>query len=545
MEILRIENLNFTYLGRNEKALEELNLTINEGEFVTIFGQSGCGKTTLLRLLKNEVAPSGKQEGEVYCPLLSYQIGFIAQNPDSQIVTDKVWHEIAFGLENLNLDKETIKRRTAEMAGYFGITEWYERETDALSGGQKQLLNLASVLVMQPKLLLLDEPTAQLDPIAAADFIATLRKINRELGITVLIVEHRLEELLPISDRALYLENAKLLLDGEPKFVAAKLKDKPMEKALPGAARVFNLIGSEGDCPLTVREGKTFLQRAVGDRKLKSIPSKEQKNDGEIAIEANDLWFRYSRDEKDVLKGFDIKVAKQEIFCILGSNGAGKTTALNVLSGVDKAYKGKLNIFNKDIKQYKSNNLWRGNLAYLPQDCASVFIKTTLEEDFNALLKAFDVSEAERKQRIETISERLGITELLQFNPFDLSGGELQRCAFAKILFSNPKILLLDEPTKGLDAVSKTKLRELLYQLKSEGRTIVIVTHDIEFAAETADRCALFFNGSLIGSESPKYFFSGNYFYTTIASRISRDIFSDTILCEQVASAFKEIKNER
>ena len=325
--------------------------------------------------------------------------------------------------------------------------------------------------------------------------------------------------------------------------MAAKLKDKPMEKGLPGAARIFNLIGGEGECPLTVREGKAFLQKAVGGKKIK--PSAEQalqEDEKELVVEANGLWFRYGRDEKDILKDFNIKVKKQEVFCILGSNGAGKTTALNVLSGVDRAYKGKLNILNKDIKQYKSNSLWRGNLAYLPQDCASVFIKTTVEEDFDALLKAFDIPSAERSKHIKEIADRLGITELLQYNPFDLSGGEQQRCAFAKILFSDPKILLLDEPTKGLDAVSKSKLRELLQQLKNEGRTIVIVTHDIEFAAETADRCALFFNGSLIGSESPKRFFSGNYFYTTTASRISRDIFTDTILCEQVASAFKEQK---
>lgn len=221
MALLQIENLSFRYPKSERLALDSVTLNIHAGDFVVVCGESGCGKTTLLKLLKRELAPAGEKNGSIsYNELLqeeldprvsAHEIGYVLQNPDNQIVTDKVWHELAFGLENLGIPTQVIRRRVGEMASYFGIQDWFRRNTDELSGGQKQLLNLAAVMVMQPKILILDEPTSQLDPIAAADFIATLQKLNRELGLTILLVEHRLEEVFPIADKVLFMLAVKFI----------------------------------------------------------------------------------------------------------------------------------------------------------------------------------------------------------------------------------------------------------------------------------------------------------------------------------------------
>ena len=277
MELLQVEDLSFRYPKSERDALYGIDLSVQSGEFIVLCGPSGCGKTTLLRLLKKELAPYGERSGQILyngAPQDALtdagEIGFVRQDPESQIITDKVWHELAVGLENMGVPTEVIRRRVGEMASFFGIEGWFRQRTDELSGGQKQLLNLASVMVMQPKLLILDEPTGQLDPIAAADFITTLQKLNRELGLTILLAEHRLEEVFPIADRALVLENGRVLLDDAPRMIGTRLsefgRDHPMLRALPSAVRVWRGIGSGDPCPLTVREGRDFLERNFNSR---------------------------------------------------------------------------------------------------------------------------------------------------------------------------------------------------------------------------------------------------------------------------------------
>ncbi len=223
MEAYRIKNLNFSYPRANRKALNDINLTIHKGEFITICGQSGSGKSTLIRHLKTVLTPYGEREGEIYyCgqplievphPMQVSHIGYVFQSPDNQIVTDKVWHELAFGLESLGCDNNTIRLRVAEIAGYFGIQKWFYKKVSELSGGEKQILSLAGIMTMQPDVLILDEPTSQLDPIAASDFIGTIKKINRELGITIIITEHRLEDIIPMSDRLIVMDEGRIIAD--------------------------------------------------------------------------------------------------------------------------------------------------------------------------------------------------------------------------------------------------------------------------------------------------------------------------------------------
>ncbi|MCM1364023.1 MAG: energy-coupling factor transporter ATPase [Faecalibacterium sp.] len=557
MEILHIENLTFRYPKTEKNALDNVSLNINSGDFVVLCGKSGCGKTTLLKLLKKELSPAGEKSGKIiYNGILqseleerksACEIGYVLQNPDNQIVTDKVWHELAFGLENLGIPTEIIRRRVGEMASYFGIQNWFRSNTDELSGGQKQLLNLASVMVMQPKILILDEPTGQLDPIAAADFIATLKKLNQELGLTILLAEHRLEDVFPIADKVLLMDEGKVLLYDTPRNVGKRLgeiqEDHPMLSGLPSAMRIYNALNISDECPLTVREGRDFLERHFGNIKCDAKIA-EYKHSEQIAVELRKVWFRYERDLPDVLRGVSFKVYKGEFFCILGGNGTGKTTTLNVISGLNKAYRGKILIDDVPIKSYKGNSLYRKKLAFLPQNPQTVFLKDNVKDDFNELLQALDIPKTEREEKIKHISLALDIADLLDKHPYDLSGGEQQKCALAKTLMLEPQILLLDEPTKGLDPASKKTLSNILKQLKSNGMTIVMVTHDVEFSAENADRCALFFDGEILSADVPKRFFAENNFYTTAANRIARRICPNAVTCEEVADAILGNKEE-
>ena len=546
MEILRVENLTFAYPETENTALSDVSFSVNAGDFTVLCGRSGCGKTTLLRLLKKELSPVGKTQGEIFfkgqklteidAKTSASKIGFVMQNPESQTVTDKVWHELAFGLENLGLPTGEIRRRVAETASYFGISDWFRKRTDELSGGQKQILALASVMVMHPDILLLDEPTSQLDPIAAADFIATLKKLNRELGITVITAEHRLEEIFPVADKVMVMDSGKLEAFAPPEKIGTLLPEThPIKKALPSATRIALSLGKKDDLPLTVREGKTYLEENF-KKSEKPLEIKEYTHSDEKAIELKNVWFRYEKDLPDILRGLTFSVYKGEIFSVLGGNGVGKTTALNVISGLAKAYRGKTLISGKKVGDYKNNSLYRQKLAFLPQNPQTVFVKDTLKADFEELLKALDIPKDKREEKILAAVKKTGTEEFLTRHPFDLSGGEMQKAALAKILLAEPEILLLDEPTKGLDAFSKENLKNLIFSLRDGGLTVLEVTHDIEFAAEISDRCALFFDGEIVSADIPEIFFAGNDFYTTAANRIARNLYENAVTCEQVVS---------
>ena len=392
-------------------------------------------------------------------------------------------------------------------------------------------------MVMQPKILILDEPTSQLDPIAASDFISTLQKLNREFGLTILLAEHRLEDVFPIADKVLLMDSGKALIYDSPRNIGKKLsgiqKDHPMLLGLPSAVRIFDALNIADECPLTVKEGKDFLERHFS-----AAPKYELKsgyNEGEdAAVELKNVWFRYEKDLPDILRGTSLRIQSGEFYCILGGNGTGKTTALNVIAGLNKAYRGKVLIGGKSIRSYKGNSLYRENLALLPQNPQTVFIKDNVLDDLLEILEALEIPKSARAEKAEKAAAKIGITHLLNRHPYDLSGGEQQKCALAKILLSNPKILLLDEPTKGLDAYSKHVLKSILQELKNDGITILTVTHDVEFAAENADRCALFFDGEILSPDIPEKFFAENNFYTTAANRMARLLFPNAVTCRQV-----------
>lgn len=548
MELLQVKNLSFKYPNTEKTALENINFSVDKGSFVLLCGKSGCGKTTLLKMIKKEISPFGEKHGEIFYNNKNLddideitsvsKIGLVGQNPDEQIVTDKVWHELAFGLENLGVKTEKIRLRVGEMASYFGIESWYHKNTCELSGGQRQLLNLASVMVTQPEILLFDEPTAQLDPIAASDFILTLKKLNRDFGTTILIAEHRLEDVFPVAEKVAVMDNGKILVYDNPRQVCEKTKNMPIALGFPTASRIWNGLDIDTPCPMTVREGRDFLSENFSHIAGSEIEF-ENIAENKVVLEAKNLWFRYEKSMPDVLKGLSLKLRSGEIYSILGGNGAGKTTALNVIAGFEKAYKGSVKIYGKKISEYKKGSLYHGTLSLLSQNPKNVFIKNTVKEDFVEILKSMGFPKEDYDKLIFEQAEVFEITQLLDKHPYDLSGGEQQRCAIAKLMLSSPKILLLDEPTKGMDAYAKNKFGDLLVKLKNMGKTILIVTHDVEFSAQISDMCGLIFDGEIISQGNPHEFFSQNNFYTTQASRISREIFKNAVLCEDVIKLCK------
>ena len=577
VEVYRIENLTFTYPERESSALIDIDLTIRRGEFATLCGPSGCGKTTLLRQLKPSMRPHGIRTGGVFfstgadmqCAPLhemsprdqASKIGFVQQSPENQIVTDKVWHELAFGLESLGIGAPEIRRRVAEMASFFGIQTWFYKPVTELSGGQKQLLNLASVMAMQPAVLILDEPTSQLDPIAASEFLATVSKLNRELGLTIILTEHRLEEAFPLSDRAIVMDGGRVVADGTPREAALQLRDRGhgMFLAMPTAMRIWEALsdaepdtkgldshcvvdGREaGECPVTVRDGVEWLRQFMvrnSQYTVKGLPEEIANNHRapkQGALEWDDVWFKYGKSGQDVLKGLSFEAYYGEITAILGGNGAGKTTALSLVAGLNTPYRGKVRINGEVVD--KIPRLFDGLLGVLPQNPQALFVKKTLREDLLEILSERKLSRDEKQKRLANITTLCRLRGLLDYHPYDLSGGEQQRAALAKILLLRPKIILLDEPTKGFDAEFKQVFAGILKKLATAGAAVVIVSHDVEFCAEHADRCALFFDGSIVSEGPPLEFFSGNTFYTTAANRIARELIPDAITARDVISA--------
>ena len=604
METIRFSNISFRYPLAESDALKNINLSVKESEFMVLCGKSGCGKTTLLRHMKKNMMPYGNLSGDILyrgCDLAELgdrestsEIGYVQQNPDNQLVTDKVWHELAFGLESLGCDNYTIKRRVSEMASYFDIQTWFRKDVSKLSGGQKQLLNLASIMAMQPKLLVLDEPTSQLDPIAASEFLRTIYKINRDLGTTVILSEHRLEEAFTMADRVAVMDEGKIVALDSPRRIGGFLSGRkavgnhgisaepekneskgydndethdragfkscdsaqnchPMFYGLPTVTKIFhstlksagcgnnlteNTLKSPLESPLTIREGRLWIKdmveksgRVFNSRYgkysgLENVEEAEKRKErkyteGDCVIDISGLWFRYDQRSQDILRDLNLKVEKGELFCILGGNGVGKSTALKAISNVVKAQRGKVSVSGKQ--------------AMLPQNPQALFTEISVEDELMEGIHYEEGSDEDKVGKVLEMLEIMEISHLRKSHPYDLSGGEQQRLALGKVLLLNPDVILLDEPTKGLDPFFKISLAGIFKKLTAKGKTLLMVSHDIEFCAQYGDKCAMFFDGNIVSQGSPKEFFSGNNFYTTAANKISREYVPEAITWEEVA----------
>ena len=589
MNLVEVKDFSFSYPECSHKVLEHVNLKIKEGTLNVVCGRSGCGKSTLLRQLKTVLAPAGNTSGQILYRGVSLkdtdhrtqsqEIGFVMQNPDNQIVTDKVWHELAFGLESLGCDNATIRLRVAEMASYFGIQQWFYKNVAELSGGQKQLLNLAAVMAMHPSLLILDEPTSQLDPIAASDFLETVKKINRDIGTTVLLTEHRLQDIIPYADRIFVMDEGGVFMDGTPREIGTALgrQKHGMFLSMPVPMQIYGETRSRLTCPLTVSQGRQWIQEYIEEKGItkeqiqqanqrlagsthaqdNKLPGetaesevkgilvglKLKKNTPEPAIQMKGVWFRYEKDSPDVVRDLSLEVKKGEFYALVGGNGTGKSTTLSLLSRVHQPYKGRIYLEGKDLRSFKDNQLYCGYLGVMPQNPQSIFLKKTVLEDLYSVIggkkeklsKEYNLS-MKKEKAIEGIVSLTHLNGLLDRHPYDLSGGEQQRLALAKVLLLRPKILLMDEPTKGMDAEYKEELGGILKKLQSHGMTIFMISHDVEFVAEYADTTGLFFEGNIVTSKKTRDFFAGNNFYTTAANRMARGLFPEAVTGKDVVS---------
>lgn len=553
MEALAFRHVEFTYPNTDKKALDDVSFAVRPSEFIVICGKSGCGKSTLLRHMKKNMMPYGDRQGEILYEghdlaeldnrVSAAEIGFVQQNPENQIVTDKVWHELSFGLESLGVSNQEIRRRVAEMASFFGIQSWFRRDVYELSGGQKQLLNLASIMAMQPKVLVLDEPTSQLDPIAATEFLETLAKINRELGTTIILSEHRLEEVFPMADRVMVMEEGKVTafdtIDVVGRFLSGQGERHPLFLGLPAPMKIYAEVKPEGPCPVTVREGRLWLNGlppcGAREREPAPLPPRPPRNPkAPPLLELTDVWFRYEKAGADILRDLNMRVEKGEWFCLVGGNGVGKSTAMKVAAGLLKPYRGRIKLLGREMKKPGDREQADCRLGLLPQNPQALFTEITAEEELFDGLAGAKGSEKEKLERVNDMISLLRLEGERKLHPYDMSGGEQQRLALGKILLLEPQLLLLDEPTKGLDPFFKTILADILKKLQQQGVTICMVSHDIEFCAEYADTCAMFFDGGVVSQDAPRAFFGSNSFYTTASNRMSRHLFHGAITYRDV-----------
>lgn len=495
---LELKGLSFTHAGATEEVLRGVDLDVAQGSFALLVGDTGSGKSTMLSLVKPQIAPAGSKRGSVRVfgrnveDLSDEQsartVGFVFQDPDNQIVCDSVWHEMAFGLENLGVPAAEMRRRVAEAGYFFGMGDWFHSPTDALSGGRKQLLALASTLVMQPRLLLLDEPTAQLDPIATKNFLHALFRVNRELGCTVVVATHTPDLM------ADYATCAYELRDGSVRDIEdlAELKKGCDLEGVCG--RRQGRSGSVSDAPA---ESMADIERPAGQRRGGSLLSGVRTGFSSApAVDVRGVWARYERDADWVLRGLDISVATGEVHALVGGNGSGKSTLLALMAGVRRVNRGALRV----IPTKK---------ALLPQDPKALFACECVEDELMEWtgIGAYGAAEA------QAMLSRLDLASCAERHPYDLSGGQRQLLALGKVLLVGPQLLLLDEPTKGLDCTARKEVARLVDEARRGGATIVMATHDFEFASAVADRMSLLFDGEVACTEPVDEFFRNNLFY--------------------------------
>lgn len=484
MEKIICKNLTFTYALVEKPALHNINLSVNEGEFCIVMGESAAGKSTLLKLLKKEIAPNGRQEGELF---VDGTVGYVAQNVAESIVCDKVRSELSFGLLNMGKSADEIELLVAETASYFDFENKLDADIASLSGGEMQLVNLAAVMIMKPQILVLDEPTAQLDPISSQRFIEMIKKLHKDFGITVIMSEHNTDLIYDYAQKIILLSQSRLEYAAEPRKTASYLMsgNNVMLDSIPPQMRLFDNVFDVAGC-----------RRIISSLSLKPL-SDEYALDNAV-LKVKGLCFAYERGV-NILDGLSLKVYKGKINAVVGPNSSGKSTLLKCISGVNKAYRGKIKC-NEKISMLCQN----------PYDLFR-YEKCSQEVEFGEITRFLEIDDIKNQ------------------HPYDISGGQAQRLALAKVLSTNGDIILLDEPTKGFDPILKKKLADLLNRLCNSGKTVLLVTHDIEFVGEYAHAVSFLSKGKIVVTAPRRSFFSQLSFYTTSISKITNG-FADNVV---------------
>lgn len=610
MALIEFNNFSFAYMNSDGsesqvKSLDSINLEIDYGDFVLLCGPSGCGKTTLLTNLKKELMPAGRRSGEIKFNgtriidmdeiSSACDIGYLFQNPDSQIVTDTVIQEIAFPLENIGLPTEEIRNRISEIVAFFGINDILHKNVNELSGGQKQLVNLCSLLVLRPQVLLLDEPMSQLDPIASYEFLSIVRRLNEEFSITVIMSEHKADSIFPFIDKAVFLKEGKIeFVDNAHNICSEVIDDEIFENYLPAVTKIYNSLSVRYpsliklNTPLSIREGRRCLNTIHDD--LIKISDSDANSDNLDSVSLHHINKKYHSQEKSgildrislggnrnalinmngiyfayekgnlILKNVDFELEKGDFVSLIGGNGVGKSTFLQLLVGILKPIKGKVK-YKKGIK-----------LAYVHQNPMIHFSKDNVKEEFlesileSNLLNNSDVSfnkesyekllkmsneefiESDILNGLEFDSIEFKFKELIEFfdicdlidkHPYDCSGGEQQKIVIVKALLQNADVLVLDEPTKGLDPISSKNLANILNSLRDNGITILMTSHDLDFVANNCKRCLMLFDKDIQIDDDPKVIFAENNFYTTFVNRMVKDYVPEIVTLDDLKSRWE------
>jgi energy-coupling factor transport system ATP-binding protein len=516
---IKIQNLNYYYPNSNEKALDDINLEIKDGEFILVAGYSGSGKSTLAKCITGAVPNfyGGKIGGKVLLDdeeILKIDerrraslITMVFQDPERQLLMNKVYREIAFGLENIALDEGTIKKRIWESLEFCGITDLYDRDISTLSGGQKQKVAIASALSFMPRCIILDEPTSQLDPVSADEILNIVKKINRELMINVIVIEQRVSRWFDSIDKLIVMKDGRIEFVGT-KEEAYRINNSVVHQFFPSRIKVAKKIGIE-QYPSDSRVIKSRLK----DISLKSINKEENK--GEDRLKVDNITVKYGSFTAVKNVGFSIK--NGEIAALIGPNGAGKSTLLKSIIGLVD-YRGNILLDGKTMNKLsiKDRALQIGYLSQNPNDYIT---KDTVYEELLFTLNNFNIKD---KGIVDDILKKLDLYKHKDKNPRDLSGGEKQRLALANTLILRPKVLLLDEPTRGIDNNIKGEIAKILKGLADEGVSIILITHDIEFAADISDKFILMFNGE-IAEMGDRKVLEDCIFYTTEINKLIRE----------------------
>ncbi len=512
--MIKIHDLSFRYPLSGKKALEQIQLHIKPGTLTLLTGPSGCGKTTLLRHMKRELLPAGHRQGNVTYqdtriqdldPYTSVsEIGFLMQDPSAQILMDTVWHELAFGMENLGKSLSYMKRTVAEVVNYFNLHPVYDKNPQELSGGEQQIVNLASIMTLRPKVLLLDEPTAMLDPVARHNFIHLLLRLKEEYAMTIVMVAHNLEDIFDAADSILYMEAGKIQYEGSPLDYANYIvtEKAPYQLMLPEKLRVMAALHKK------LTTDGTKIRSAIRESRYHVL--NQETHGGSTVLRIGHLYCSYGSHE--VLKNLNLDVKSEEVLTICGANGSGKSTFLKCLMK-ERPCSGKIRT--------------KKGMRYLPQDPTLLFVKDTLAEDLSE-------TGEDQPEYMNQLIDAFDLGEYLDTHPYDLSGGLRQMAALAKVLLTRPEILLLDEPTKGMDRLHVKCFASMLRRLAKEGLTVLCVTHDLEFAAMVSDRIGMMFDGRLEGLDHPDTFLLDNYFYTTCCAKLTSGLEHPATLPERM-----------
>lgn len=525
---IEVRGLRFVYPGAEAPVLDGLDWAVPQGAFALLVGGTGSGKSTLLSLLKPEIAPAGERAGELRVlgedvagmdvRASAERVGYVFQDPENQIVCETVWHEMAFGLENLGVSRDEMRRRVAETSYFFGLEDWLHRDTDTLSGGRKQLLSLAAVLALRPRVLLLDEPTSQLDPVAEKNFLHALFRVNRELGCTVVVATHQPCPMLEYATCAYRIEGGRvrevadmaslgcrepLLSDGMPGWGAARCAKNGVFCRREGNLGSIEPSEDGSGAKNTPKMDKSseFVAQASLENSSEAFPRADggrilQKMHGGSATTLSEGWFRYDRAGGWVLRGLDVTFSTGAVHAIVGGNGCGKSTMLSVLAKTAKLQRGRM------VRG-------AGSAALLPQNPKALLVAETVRDELMEWAPTCGYDEAAARGR----AAQLGLDGLDARHPYDLSGGQRQLLALAKLLLIGPELLLLDEPTKGLDLASRRIIARALRDHAQAGGTVIMATHDLDFAEQVSDDIAMMFDGEIACMEPPADFFADNVFY--------------------------------